>query len=717
MSTERQHYTCRDNLIRTPYQHVFYNEYEYSKLAVGTTSKSYKSYDKRTYSDFIIMADTETSKLFNNQTYQEKYLSAAGCYKKRTKYHPVPNKVILWTLSINYDGLDVVTLYGRRPSEIADCLSRLKSAIPGDILTIYIHYLGYDWVFLRKFLFRKFGYPVKQLNTKPQYPVSIEFQNGIILKDSLILAQRGLDKWAHDLRCTHQKKIGDWDYTTLRTQTSPISDTELGYAEGDTLAGVECLHKTFLALGKNNATIPLTATGIPRSDIKRLAKNAHYKDVFTKIAPTYEQYLMLTDTFHGGYVHGNRHYINNIIDEDVRCYDFSSSYPYVMLAEKMPCGEFMPYDADIQEILDTSDTWAYFFKLTLIRPCIKTDEIVMPYLQYSKCVAMLNPKSDNGRILTCDYAEIYITEHDLSIIYDQYDGEYIINECHRAYKDYLPRWFRDYVYEKYKNKTMMKGGDAVLYSIEKSKANCLYGLTAQKSIQANILEDYTDGTYYKDANYDPVAEYDKYLAKKGSVLPYQWGVWVTATATRNLYRLGALAGVWIYSDTDSVYGIDWNVDAVASFNRDVIQKIKAAGYDGVQHKGKIYYPGVAEHDDNDDTYTSFCVQGAKRYAGVKRSDGEIHITVAGVPKERGRHCLKSMEEFKPGFIFRGIDTKKETHSYLIHEIYTDDVGDEVADSIDLTPCDYELDSIDVWDFGELNDENQQIEIYGGELLH
>ena len=87
-----------------------------------------------------------------------------------------------------------------------------------DYIYIYFHNLAYDLQFLRLFLFEAFAFPKKQLNTKPHYPIYVEFNNGIIIRDSLILSQRSLAKWSKDLNIEHQKAVGAWDYTKIRHQ-------------------------------------------------------------------------------------------------------------------------------------------------------------------------------------------------------------------------------------------------------------------------------------------------------------------------------------------------------------------------------------------------------------------------------------------------------------------------------------------------------------------
>ena len=96
--------------------------------------------------------------------------------------------------------------------------------------------------------------------------------------------------------------------------------------------------------------------------------------------------------------------------------------------------------------------------------------------------------------------------------------------------------------------------------------------------------------------------------------------------------------------------------------------------------------------------------GAKRYAGRHLYDQELVITVAGVPKAKGKKCLlDDIRNFKEGFIFSGIITGKKTHThYIVPDIYIDEDGNETGDSIDLSPCDYLLAKTDYEDFDPFN---------------
>ena len=665
------------------------------------TKKPGKGPGGRSFSDAIIMADSETSKKY-----------------KRKHYH---NHICAWTISIRAFNQNIVTLYGQRPDDFCKCLQKIRENIAGDNLVVYFHNLPYDWVFFELFLFEYFGTPDKQLNIKSHYPLFVTFSNGLQFRDSLILAQRSLEKWAKDLKVEHLKAAGKWDYEKIRNQVGDFSADELEYTEHDTLAGVECIQATLDALGKKIFNAPFTSTGIPREEIRKIGKANGARALFERIAPTYEQYTKLEQLFHGGYTHGNRHLIGEIINTIVSCYDFASSYPFVMLTEKYPMEKFKPFrDCKLYDILDSNEH-AFMFKLILIRPHLKSDFIPMPVLQFSKCKTV-NALQDNGRILKADYIELYTNEVDATIIRDQYtwDADMCI-EVEYAYKDYLPRWFTDYIFELFRLKCELKGGDPVLYALAKARLNSLYGLTCQHSIKETINENYKTGEFKADDTIDARAEYEKYLNNKNNILPYFWGCWVTSYAMKNLFELGkcikedSKISHWIYSDTDSIYSDSWDLEKVEVYNERAKQKLLSNNYGPVNIGGKDFWLGIAEHKPLEDDYTEFRVNGAKRYCGRCCEDGALHITVAGVPK-RGAKALKdNIKNFKKGFIFPGSITGKKEHKYFyVDGIYEDKKGNLTGHSIDLSPCAYKLDKVKIEDpdwFEEFTSEELLLQVY------
>lgn len=689
---------------RIPYQLIRWDEWDYSHLKKIMWERPAGRGNKKTFNDVIIGIDTETSKTKINEK------------KADGSWIPVPNIIVGWTISLRSYGRNLVTLWGRRPDDMIECMDRIHNGMAGHRTLMYCHNYSYDYQFLRLFMFSKWGHPKSQLNTKSHYPIHMEFANGIQIRDSLILAQRNLDKWAKDLDVDHKKAMGSWDYGKFRTQSTELSTDELHYMENDTLALVECLDATRIMLHKHVYSMPYTATGIPREDVRKKGKMHNAHERFLSRSLTADQQHKMEETYHGGFTHANRHYINQCIDyEPVIAYDFASSYPYCMLAEKMPMEKFTPLNKPlyIPDILKLKDKYAIMFTLIARDVMVKDDFISMPYLQMSKCYRTVNAIPDNGRILKAAYVEIPLTETDLEIIADQYDfGSHVCIDIEWSAKDYLPDWFRNYVFQCFTDKTKLKGGDPVAYNIAKAKVNSLYGMCCQKPVKDDIEEDYDTGEYITQEVDFPKA-YAKYLKKHGSVLSYQWGVWVTAYAARNLFHLGRClceSGIWLYSDTDSCYATGWDARAVEDYNRRAKQKLLEAGYGAVLHNGREYWLGVAEEDG---VYSEFKTLGAKRYCCRDAESGELKITVAGVPKKNGAKCLDNdISNFTTGFIFDGNRTGKLTHYYMFAEdIYMDPAGNICGDSIDLCPCDYKLDSVYAIPWEDLLTEEIEIQVY------
>lgn len=237
------------------------------------------------------------------------------------------------------------------------------------------------------------------------------------------------------------------------------------------------------------------------------------------------------------------------------------------------------------------------------------------------------------------------------------------------------------------------------------------GMMVQKPIKEVIEEDYKTGEYSKPPQ-DKREIYKKYVKNHNSILCYQWGVWCTSYAFRNLFELGKCVaddGIWLYSDTDSCYATKWNADKVDEYNKKCKQRLKANGYGCVIFNDREYWLGVAELDGE---YSQFKTMGAKRYCVRDKETGKLKITVAGVPKV-GADCLKDdIDNFTPNFIFDGATTGKLTHEYIdVSDIYIDANGNEVGDSIDLYPADYCLSKTFISRWDDLITEEIEVQIY------
>lgn len=704
------------------YRMMFWDKFDYTILTRNIMYYKKKGkFQKGSFNDVIITADTETSK------------DAAAAHDET-----LPNHVCAWTISIRAYHCNIVTLYGTRPSEFIKALKKIREALKGDDIYIYFHNLSYDYVFLRLFLFDAFGTPVKQLNTKPHYPIMIGFENHIIIKDSLILAGCKLEKWASDLNVNHKKAVGSWQYNKTRQQGESFTRSELHYIENDTLALAECIDALCINLNKNINSLVYTATGIVREEVRERAKQNNGHRDFLRKALTFEQFIKFQKLYHGGYSHGNRYYIGDMLTDDItKCRDFASSYPFCLIAFKYPDSKFIELGKNVKPsyIINNSDKYAFIFKVSFFNIRLKDAYMPMPPLQASKCESSINMEVDNGRIIKAGYCSIYMCEQDLIVMdkYYKWDEQTECSEVEFTTKSYLPRWFTDYIFELYRKKCELKPlskQDPVAYALAKSRVNSVYGLTVQRSIREEYIEvtepgeykinlegdtdHFESGEYRQDFDKDMRKEYEKYLNNPNTVLNYQIGSYCTAYAFRNLFELGecvnkyykagslAYPPHWYYSDTDSCYSDDWNEDLIKQYNDKCKQLLTANGYGPVIVNNKEYWLGIAEPDSE---YNEFVVLGSKRYAGRSTEDNELHITVAGVPKT-GAKCLKDeLTNFRKDFIFDGKTTGKLSHFYIFSPegIYKDDNGNEIGDSIDLQPCDYELDAVDKYDYIETED--------------
>lgn len=696
------------------YSYVYYLEWDYSTLSNILCRKKNGSRSRLTYSEAWIMLDTETSKDHPTE-YEEKTKKVNGKNLKVKTAIPQINHIVAFTCSIRAFHKNLVTLRGSKPSELVHMLKLIRENLKADIVYIFIHNLAYDWVFIRRFLFEAFGVPKSQLNVKNHYPITIQFNNGIILRDSLILAGVSLDTWSKNLAVEHQKALGSWDYEKIRNQSDKLSESELHYIEHDTLAGVECLNTLADILGDTVVSLPFTLTGITRRRVRHNGRKNYAKKIFDKQRITYGEYEILRKVFHGGFTHANRGIVG-WIRENVECEDFKSSYSYSMLTTEVPLEPFihLPGALEVEDILKNK-THSFIFKLVMLRPRLKDPNFPMPALQFYKCEDIVNAVKDNGRVLEADYVEIYLNEIDLKIIASVYtwDKAFCV-EVMSAYKGLMPKWYRNEVFDIFREKCeieyqikVLKEGNKSIYNTKKAQLNSLYGNIVQACVKEDIREVYEDneeqasGEYFID-DIDLKAKFEKYLNDHNQILPYVWGVYVTSASMYRLFKLSNcikdINKHWLYSDTDSIYSDNWDKKKLKKFNEDTKKKLLKCGYGAVVIEGKEYWLGVATEDG---IYERFITQGSKRYA--VENNGEIKITVAGVPKN-GNKCLKQLEDFKEGFIFPGSETGKSTHTYIYHEIFIDNKGNECADSIDLSPADYTLSAVDHMSFEDLEKE-------------
>lgn len=379
-----------------------------------------------------------------------------------------------------------------------------------------------------------------------------------------------------------------------------------------------------------------------------------------------------------GFIHGE-------IVHNVTSYDFTSSYPYVLVTHKYPSTEFLPCKVD--KVSKMVPNFAY---LLVVRFNNIKCKYFNNFISLSKCKDIRDGVYDNGRVISASTLTMVLTDVDFKFILDTYNiSSYEIIESYYSVYDYLPKKFIEFILEKYVNKTQYKGveGKEVEYAKEKNKFNSLYGMSVTNTIRDNVIYDNTLDWSEKPLENKEIVD-KLYYEKKKAFLSFSYGVWCTAHARNNLLRnLIQLDKYVIYSDTDSLKLLDgYDQSVIDSYNNYVINKIKKVSkqldipfekFAPKDSKGESHILGVF---DNDGSYVDFIEQGAKKYAYTKWVNIDkvsndtnvieykgnkakvIEITVAGVPKT-GALGLESLEDFKDDFVFDFKYTKKHLLIY------------------------------------------------------
>ena len=586
--------------------------------------------------------------------------------------------------------IEGIVIFGRTWQEFQNLLRFLEKAYflsSKRKLVIYVHNLSFEWQFLYSFL-----HVNKVFATDNHKVLKATVDDFFEFRCSYYLSNMSLAKFIENTPGAHYlKAAGDLDYRILRTPATQLSETENGYCYND----VRGLFERIMYKLKDDtlSTIPMTSTGYVRRDCRNaMRKNPKNYEQFIKCQLNIEQYKLLKSAFRGGNTASNRYCTNMIID-NVHSYDISSSYPFVMLAFKYPATPFKYCTIEnIDELEYYNSKYCTVALYSFENIKIKKD-IPIPYLPFSKCEKILNAKNYNGRILSADFAQIALTNIDYEIVKSQYDfvGLYV-EQFYFAHADYLPAELREQILKYFTDKSTLKGvkGSEYEYTKSKNKLNSIFGMSV-----TDILH---DEFVFNDGEYDIVEKTDieKYYKSRNNFLSYQWGVFVTAYARRQLqiaidnicYRGGAYD--IIYCDTDSVkFAGDY--DYVFDIINDNIRKYCKENniIHSVRVNGKVYEMGVF---DKEESYNQFITLGAKKYA--YDINGKIGITVAGLNKKTGAEELTKkggLQAFTIGEVFYN---SGRTVAYYnvepVHTITIDDCEIVTASNIAIVDTTYTL---------------------------
>ena len=582
-------------------------------------------------------------------------------------------------------GINGRVFIGRIWDEFIQLLDKLRCAFDINVenrLIIYVHNLSFEFQFIRK-LFRWIEVFAID-NRKPIYATTCF---GFEFRCSYLLSGYSLSKVGDNLtkyKC--EKMVGDLDYTLKRHHKTPLTQEELKYCFNDVMV-VMCYIMERIEIDGDITKIPLTKTGYVRNYCRNMClyegkshkkggkKFKSYHDMIKSLSIDVEEYKQLKRAFMGGFTHSNA--INtDIVLNNVKSFDFTSSYPYCMISEMFPMSKGQIINVDETTFEKYLNVYCCVFdvQFTNLFPIINYEN----YISYSKCLKCVNPIINNGRIVCCDLLVTTITNVDYDIIKRCYSWDKIQIANFRIYqKGYLPTQFVKSIIKLYQDKTQLKGveGKEVEYMQSKEMLNSCYGMSVTDIARENIVYDSDNWGVVKPTDEMLKDELDKYNKSKKRFLFYVWGIFVTAYARRNLFTgIFEFGNDYIYSDTDSIKVINYNnhMDYINKYNDLTQRKLKrACEYHNLDIaelqpktiKGETKLLGVW---DNDGVYDSFKTLGAKRY--MYKTGGEYHVTIAGTNKHLGGEYIKTLknpfEAFNDGLIIPPQFTGKLTHTYV-----------------------------------------------------
>lgn len=624
-------------------------------------------------------------------------------------------------------GIGETVYYGRTWEQFGEFMQMLINQLELNLynrLIIYVHNLGYEFQFMRKFFEWE-----NVFSTEERKPIKAVIKQGIEFRDSYILSGYSLANVAKNLTKHKIKKLeGDLDYSLIRNSKTVLSDEEMAYCKNDILIILYYINEQIELYDNNITKIPLTNTGRVRKFVKEKCyftnknhnksskgKYNRYRELMKELTLSLDEYVMLKRCFMGGFTHASLKYVGETL-EDVTSIDFTSSYPSVMLAEKYPMSKPIKVDLrkeNFEELVENDDVGLMFdIKIKGLHSKLTYES----YLSESKCFSQKNAVVNNGRIYQADEIITTITDIDYRIIKQCYSWESIeIANCYKFYMQYLPKSILESILKLYQDKTTLKDveGYEVEYLLSKGMLNSVYGMTVTDIVRELI--EYNEGWNIEKPSKEEIEkQIETYNNSPNRFLYYPWGVWVTAYARRNLWSgILNIGEDYVYSDTDSIKLLNYekHISYIEWYNKNLIEKLKKMcnfrkiDFNLMKPKTKDGVEKMIGVWDYEGHYTHFKTLGAKRYL-VRYDNGDMALTVAGLSKKNGIEYMKRVcnndyrkvfDMFNDELYIPADETGKNTHTYIDEEMriqsidYQGNVEDiYIPSCIHLGKCEFTL---------------------------
>ena len=565
----------------------------------------------------------------------------------------------LWSLNINGS-----TIVGRTWDEFKATINYVAECMHTDknILVIYVHNLGYEFQWMRKWFNWKDVFAVKE-----RRPVHATMDNGIEFKCSYLLSNYALAYLGNNLikRYHVTKDVGAVDYSLVRHWLTKLTDEEIWYNVHDNQVVTSFIQEKIENEGGIDK-IPLTNTGYVRQYCREFCFTQMQKDakLIKKLKARYHErmrslqivseceYDQLHLAFGGGFTHTAPNWSGKVVDWCGSA-DLASSYPAVMVMKKFPMGRGTFVGECNADDIDWLTNHSFCCIFTIKMKNVTPKFIWENYISVSHC-QILSPDyvANNGRVASASELQMVVTEQDWDIIKKCYEWDEIEFHNLRFYPaDYLPRPFILSILHLFSNKTSLKDveGKETEYMVSKNMINASYGMSVTSIVRD--LYEYSNTADWLTKDADVKSQLQSYNNSYNRFLFYGWGVWVTAHARHNLWdAIFEFGQDYVYADTDSIKGVNFDKHepffVIYNFNIET-QLRKMCKYwkidfnlcQPLTKKGKKKLIGVWEREDD---YKKFKAIGAKRYI-YEYPDGKLNFTISGVNKKYGVPYL--LEEF------------------------------------------------------------------------
>lgn len=603
------------------------------------------------------------------------YYDIACCFDcETTKFSDTFANIWCWQFSIE----DTVIL-GNTREEFETFMIELSQMIgvtEKKRLLVFDANLNYEFSFFKDVMLNNLNdYFFRDTHT----PIYIMCFGGIEFREMLSFGG-SLQKIADDYT-TLSKLKGDLDYKQIRYTLEDIkTPRELDYITSDVLIGSEFANY-FMQQHFAKRNNPITATQCVRIEMKNYIKNSgrSVKDIQHQISNMYPDFGLYQDimnnTLRGGFCHANMLYV---AQKPIKCRsrDITSAHPSQMFKHRFT---MQLHRVQNIESISFSDLLKYWengtptigfygrFRFTGIR--CKTSITIE---SSNKCIELVNPIIDNGRVYSADILTTCINHIDLKIydMFMEWDNVEIIY-LYQGKTAYLPDYYINTMLDNYINKAVLKSKH-LNYSYEKSVVNSCYGCAITRMVVQEV--EMKEGKPVK-IDKSPIEVFEE--EKQKQLLLPQWGVEISAfTRLQELsmiYDLISNGNEFIYADTDSIKYID-NGNAEEIFKK----------YNNSSHQRVIYLNDLIYHRDIEliedlgeyDLEHNLCyckTLGSKRYclAYKEKFAWKHETTTAGLPKQAYYNLFKNKCKSVKGAVF---DDKLNNDFF---EMYQDDL--EVED--------------------------------------